>query len=90
MKIGTETIIQKVESDLVAKLESWMKENEIKSGINIDDDNKRYYPYEKVAAHVIGFTGTDRNGLYGVEYSLDSILSGTSGKKITTVSRARK
>ena len=41
-----------------------MKENKITSGINIDEDSKRYYPYDNLAAHVIGFTGTDEQGLY--------------------------
>lgn len=61
-----------------------MKENKIKSGINIDDDNKRYYPYGSSAAHVIGFTGADSQGLYGIEHEWDSILKGTSGKIVTT------
>jgi len=57
----TETIAKKVEKDVVDKLESWMEENEIKSGINIDEDTKRYYPYNNLASHIIGFTGTDSN-----------------------------
>lgn len=72
---STETIIKQVEQDLVDKLEVWMKENEITAGINIDEDNKRYYPYGSLASHVIGFTGTDSNGLYGIENRWDSELS---------------
>ena len=79
-----ETIIKKVEQPLVDKLEAWMKENKIKSGINIDEDNKRNYPYGKTAAHVIGFTGADSQGLYGIEHAWDSVLKGTSGKIVTT------
>ncbi|MDE5831203.1 MAG: peptidoglycan glycosyltransferase, partial [Clostridia bacterium] len=75
---SVETIIKQVEKDLVDKLETWMKENEIKSGINIDEDNKRYYPYGNLASHVIGFTGTDSQGLYGIENKWDSELKGTS------------
>ena len=58
-----ETIIKKVEHDKVAKFQEWMKENKISSGINIDEDYKRYYPYGHLASHVIGFTGTDDQGL---------------------------
>lgn len=72
------TIAKQVEKDLVDKLEQWMKENKIKSGINIDEDNKRYYPYGSLAAHVIGFTGTDSQGLYGIESKWDKELKGTS------------
>ena len=62
----------------------WMEENKIVSGINIDEDNKRYYPYGSLAAHVIGFTGTDSQGLYGIEHKWDITLKGTSGKIVTT------
>ena len=79
-----ETIIKKVEQESVDKLKLWMEENKITTGINIDDDNKRYYPYGKLAAHVIGFTGTDSQGLYGIEHKWDSTLKGTSGKIVTT------
>ena len=81
---SVETIIKKVEKEYVDKLKKWMEENEIKTGINIDADNKRYYPYGSMAAHVIGFTGTDSQGLYGIESKWDSTLKGTSGKIVTT------
>lgn len=75
-----ETIAKQVENDTVNQLKAWMKENEISAGINIDEDHKRYYPYGTLAAHVLGFTGTDSQGLYGVEYKWDSELKGTSRK----------
>jgi stage V sporulation protein D (sporulation-specific penicillin-binding protein) len=50
--------------------------------IFIKPASKRYYPYSTLASHTIGFTGTDSNGLYGIEYYYDSILSGTDGKYI--------
>ncbi len=75
---STEVIAKQVENDLVEKLKEWMKENKVTAGINIDEDNKRFYPYGSLASHVIGFTGTDSNGLYGVEYKWDEQLSGTS------------
>ena len=83
-KNPVETIIKKVEQDSVDKLTKWMSDNKITSGINIDEDNKRYYPYGTLAAHVIGFTGTDSQGLYGIEHKWDSVLKGTSGKIVTT------
>ena len=81
---SVETIIKKVEQESVDKLKAWMSENKITTGINIDEDNKRYYPYGSTAAHVIGFTGTDSQGLYGIENKWDDVLKGTSGKIVTT------
>lgn len=47
-------------------------------------DTKRYYPYSDLASNLIGFTGTDNNGLEGIELAWDSTLAGTSGKIVTT------
>lgn len=77
-----ETIIKKVENDKVKELQIWMTENEITSGINIDEDTKRYYPYNSLASQVIGFYGTEQ-GLAGIELSYENILAGRSGKIIT-------
>ena len=79
-----QTIAKKVEKDKIDKLNTWMEENDITSGINIDEDSKRYYPYENLASHVIGFTGTDNQGLYGIELAWDNELTGTAGKIVTT------
>lgn len=77
---SNETIARKVENDKIAKLEAWMEENEIYSGINIDEDTKRYYPYDNLASNLIGFTGTDNQGLWGLEAKWNDILTGTPGK----------
>lgn len=50
-----ETIIKKVETDKVKELETWMSNYKISAGINIDEDNKRCYPYNEIASQVIGF-----------------------------------
>lgn len=78
-------IASKVEKDKIDALKEWMKTNGIYSGINIDPDVKRYYPYNNLASHVIGFTGTDNNGLFGLEYSLENILGGTVGQVVTLI-----
>ena len=75
-----ETIVKKVDKDKTDKLRNWMSENEITSGINIDEDSKRYYPYNDLAAQVIGFCGSDNQGLDGVEAKYDDELKGTNGK----------
>ena len=51
--------------------------------IQLLDDYKRYYPQNDLASCVIGFTGSDEQGLEGVEYQYDSYLSGTPGRIIT-------
>ena len=83
-----ETIIKKVDKSKTDELRMWMEENNIVSGINIDEDTKRYYPYSTLCSQVIGFTGSDNQGLNGVEAKYDSILSGTKGK-ISRVSDAK-
>jgi len=80
---SVQTIIKKVEQDKIDELENWMKTNEIYSGINIDEDVKRYYPYGSLASNLIGFCTTDNNGQEGIERKWDSVLSGTSGKILT-------
>lgn len=82
-----ETIIKKVEKDKITKLQEWMKETEIYSGINIDEDVKRYYPYGTLASNLIGFCNTDNDGQEGIELKWNSVLSGTSGK-ITSIENA--
>ena len=74
------TIAKKMENDKIEKLENWMEENEIYSGINIDEDTKRYYPYDNLASNLIGFCGTDNQGLWGLEAKWNDILTGTPGK----------
>ena len=81
---SVETIAKKVESDKVNELQNWMTDHKISTGINIDDDTRRYYPYSELASQVIGFCGTDNQGLAGIESSYDNILTGRSGKIITT------
>lgn len=79
------TIIKKVEEDKINKLKNWMKENKITTGINIDEDSKRYYPYGTLASQVIGSCGTDNQGQAGIEYSYDSVLKGVSGNITTSI-----
>ena len=87
-KSSIETIIKKIEKDKADELRIWMKENNITEGINIDEDSKRYYPNNDLCSQVIGFTGSDNQGLNGIEAKYDEILSGTKGK-ITRVSDAK-
>ena len=86
-----ETVLKKVNKrssietiDKADELRTWLLENNIGTGVNIDEDSKRYYPYSNLASQVIGFCGGDNQGLDGVEAKYDDILSGTVG----SISRA--
>ena len=54
------------------------------AGVKVDEDYRRYYPYATLASHVIGFTGSDNQGIIGLEVMYEDILSGTPGKILTT------
>ena len=77
-------IASKVEESKVNELKTWMKDNKITTGINIDEDSKRYYPYGTLASNLIGVCGNDNQGLSGIEASYDSLLTGTAGKLTTS------
>ncbi len=83
-KTSIENIVKKVDKEKTDKLRKWMNETGIVSGINIDEDTKRYYPYESLASHIIGFTGSDNQGLDGVEAKYNQNLSGVQGKIVRT------
>ncbi len=79
-KTSIEIIVKKVDKEKTDKLRVWLNENNITTGINIDEDTKRYYPYSSLASNIIGFTGSDNQGLEGLESYYDEILSGKPGK----------
>ena len=74
-----ETIVKKVDKEKTDTLRTWMNENNITEGINIDEDTKRYYPNNNLASQIIGFCGSDNQGLDGIEAKYDETLSGTKG-----------
>ena len=76
--------IESDEREKVLELVDTLKKDYSCSGvIQLLDDYKRYYPKNSLASSVIGFTGSDDQGLEGVEYEYDSYLSGTPGRIIT-------
>lgn len=74
-----ETIVKKVEKEKTDQLREWMEQNKITTGINIDEDTKRYYPNNSLAAQIIGFCGSDNQGLDGIEAKYEKELAGTKG-----------
>ena len=75
-----ETIVRRVEKEKADELRIWMEDNNIEVGINIDEDTKRFYPYNTLASQVIGFCGSDNQGLDGIEAIYEEELQGEKGK----------
>ena len=71
----------------VEQIRDWLKENKTTAGVNIDADVKRYYPYNSLASQVIGFCGSDNQGLDGIEAIYEDELQGEKGR-ITKVTDA--
>lgn len=78
-----------IESDTREELIKFMDElaekHEIYNTVYLLDDYKRYYPYGSLASSVIGFTGADDQGLAGLEYQYDEVLTGSPGRLVTAV-----
>ncbi|MBE6551079.1 MAG: PASTA domain-containing protein [Ruminococcaceae bacterium] len=83
LKRADETIKNKVELDDANAVRAAVNERYYSSFVHFAEQSKRYYPYGTLAAHVIGFTGTDNKGLAGVEAYYNTELSGTNGKIVT-------
>lgn len=76
--------IESEEKEQILKLKEELAEKYQKSGIlSLLDDYKRYYPYNDLASSVIGFTGSEDQGLSGVEYQYNDDLSGTPGRIVS-------
>ncbi len=76
-------IAARVEPEVAAQIRTYINENRI-SGIHLEPETKRYYPYGSLAAQVIGFTNASSTGSEGIEASYNSFLEGSYGKVITT------
>ena len=78
-----EVIKSKVEYKDKNEFSDWVNKNGLSYAFYIITDYKRYYPQGSMAANVLGFTGSDNNGLYGLEIKYESVLSGTPGRIVT-------
>ena len=82
-KMRYKQVAAAIEPETASLIRDYINENEI-SGIHLEPNSKRYYPYGSLAAQVIGFTNASNTGSEGIEASYNSYLSGTAGKVITT------
>lgn len=76
---SSETIATKVDEDKATKILNYISDKQV-SGIRVDEDTKRVYPYSTLLANVLGFVGTDNIGLEGIEAYYNSDLAGIPGK----------
>ena len=75
-----ETIVKKIDKEKADELRKWLSDNNITKGVNIDEETKRYYPNNNLASQVIGFCGSDNQGLDGIEAIYEKELKGEKGK----------
>lgn len=73
-----EVVKLRVDEDTANAVREFLNDNEV-HGVYLETDAKRYYPYGSLAAHVIGFVGTDNTGLYGLEAQYEEELQGQTG-----------
>ena len=73
------TIKKSASEDEYKKVIDFIRENSLERLVFVEAESSRYYPEGSLAAHVLGFTGSDNQGLYGLEYYYDDILSGNDG-----------
>lgn len=78
-----EVIKSKVEYKDKTAFSDWVSANGLSQAFYIIKDYKRYYPQGTLASTVIGFTGTDNNGLEGLEYKYESVLAGVAGRIVS-------
>ena len=82
-KMRYKQIAARVSQDVAAKIRAYMNEQNI-SGIHLEPNSQRYYPYGSLASQVIGFTNASNTGSEGIEAAYNSFLEGSAGKVITT------
>ena len=76
-------IAARVSEDVAAQIRAYINENDI-SGIHLEPNSQRTYPYSTLASQVIGFTNASNSGSEGIEAAYNSFLEGAAGRVITT------
>ncbi len=82
VKVNRRVALERIQSRVDKKLADEIRALNL-SGVTIDEDVKRYYPYSNLAAQVIGFVGKDNQGIIGLEAKYDEYLKGAYGKIVT-------
>ena len=74
--------IERIKSNVDKTIGDRIREMDL-AGVKVDEDYKRYYPYEELASKILGFTGGDNQGIIGLEVEYEEYLSGTPGMILT-------
>ncbi|MCC8022173.1 MAG: stage V sporulation protein D, partial [Clostridiales bacterium] len=74
---------KKVENPIKEQVSKFISDNKLGEAMGLTQSTKRYYPYNNFVSTILGFTGTDDQGLSGIESYYDSALTGTPGRIIT-------
>ena len=77
------TILREVDETTADRVREVIDAYGLQRMIYLQTTSTRYYPYATLASHVLGFTGSDGTGLYGLEYQYNELLSGTPGRYVT-------
>ena len=82
-RVETVSSIERVETNVEKEVGDRIRSYEL-SGVKVDEDYKRNYPYSELASKVLGFTGGDNQGIVGLEVMYEEVLKGIDGKILTT------
>lgn len=74
--------IERIKSNVDKEIADRIREYDL-DGVMVDEDYKRYYPYDSLASKVLGFTGSDNQGVIGLEVKYDKYLKGIDGRILT-------
>ncbi|MCI8956835.1 MAG: peptidoglycan glycosyltransferase [Eubacterium sp.] len=81
-KVEKKSVREKVKSNIPKEVGDKIREYNL-AGVKVDEDYKRYYPYESLASKVLGFTGADNQGIIGLEVQYEKYLKGVDGMIMT-------
>lgn len=81
-KVYKNSVREKIKSNVEKEIADRIRKYKL-SGVKIDEDYKRVYPFDSLASKVLGFTGGDNQGIVGLEVAYDKYLKGKSGKILT-------
>lgn len=82
-KVGKNSSIERIRTNVEKETGDAIRKAGL-DGVKVDEDYKRYYPYDSLASKVLGFTGGDNQGIIGLEVEYEEVLKGIPGKILTT------
>lgn len=81
-RVEKNSSIERIQTNVEKEVGDRIREYDL-AGVKVDEDYKRYYPYGSLASKVLGFTGSDNQGIVGLEVKYEEILKGTDGQILT-------